>query len=267
MVVRSVELSSGVKLPYVEQGHPAGVPVVLLHGLAGTWRSFESVLHHLPESIHALAMTQRGHGEASKPAEGYRVGDFSADLTGFMDSVELPAAVVVGGSSGGFAARRFAIDHPERTLGLVLLGTPAALWGKPQVEEMWKSTVSKLTDPVDPAFVRRFIEGAVGPTMADGEVEAVLEHAMKVPARVWREANRGLLEDDSLNRLEEIAAPTLIVWGDQDPLSPRSEQERLAARIPDARLVVYPDAGHTFYYEKPARVAADIAAFVRDVVG
>jgi len=265
MVVRSVKLVTGLELPYVEQGDPSGVPVVLLHGFAGTWRSFTSVLRHLPESVHALAMTQRGHGAASKPAEGYRVRDFAADLAAFLNALELPSAVVVGASSGGFAARRFAIDHPDRTLGLVLLGTPAALRGKPQVDEMWESTVSQLTDPVEPAFVRQFIEGAVGPSAADREVKEVVEYALKVPARVWRQANRGLLEDNTLDQLEEIASPTLIVWGDRDPLSPRSEQERLAARIPNAQLVVYADAGHTFYYEKPERVAADLAAFLEDL--
>jgi pimeloyl-ACP methyl ester carboxylesterase len=212
-------------------------------------------------------MTQRGHGEAGKPRKGYRVRDFAADLAAFMDRLGLGSAVVVGASSGGFAARCFALDHGSRTLGLVLLGTPAALRGKPRVEEMWESTISELTDPVDPAFVRRFVEGAVGRSVKNRDVKEVVEHALKVPAHVWRQVNRGLLEDDSLERLEEIAAPTLIAWGDQDPLSPRSEQERLAARIGHARLVVYPEAGHTFYLEQPERVSADLATFAAEVAG
>lgn len=80
----------------------------------------------------------------------------------------------------------------------------------------------------------------------------------------WRETNRGLLEDDSLNHLEGTAAPTLIVWGDEDTVSSRSDQEALAAAIPKSRLLVYGGSGHTFHFEQPERVAADLAAFVED---
>ena len=160
-VVQSVELPSRVKLPYVEQGDPLGVPVLLLHAIADSWRSFEPVLSHLPESIHTFALTQRGHADASRPASGYCVHDFAADLAAFMDALHLEASVVVGGSSGGFVARRFAIDYPERTLGLVLLGSPAILRDKPAVQKMWDSTISKLVDPISPDLVREFVEGTL----------------------------------------------------------------------------------------------------------
>jgi non-heme chloroperoxidase len=104
--IKSVELPGRVKLPYVEQGDPSDVPVVLLHAIADSWRSFEPVLSELPESIHAFALTQRGHGDASRPARGCHSRDFAADLVAFMDALHLEAAVVAGGSSGGFVARR-----------------------------------------------------------------------------------------------------------------------------------------------------------------
>ena len=62
--VNSAQLAGGLKLPYVEQGDQSGVPVVLLHAFADSWRSFERLLPHLPPSIHAFAVTQRGDGEA-----------------------------------------------------------------------------------------------------------------------------------------------------------------------------------------------------------
>src|SRR5215218_9009180 len=72
----SVRLATGVTLPYVEQGDPTGVPVVLLHGITDSWRSYEPVLPYLPDSIHAFAPTQRGHGDSDRPATGYRFEDF-----------------------------------------------------------------------------------------------------------------------------------------------------------------------------------------------
>jgi non-heme chloroperoxidase len=262
--IKSVELPNRVKLPYVEQGDPSGVPVLLLHAIADSWRSFEPILPHLPESIRAFALTQRGHGDASRPAGGYHSRDFAADLAAFMDALHLEAAVIVGGSSGGFIARRFAIDHPERTLGLVLLGSPATLRDKPGVMEVWDSTVSKLTDPVDPGFVREFAESALAQPVPRAFFETIVQENLKVPARVWRETFEGLLEDDSFEELDRIQAPTLIVWGDQDALLPRSDQEALAAAIAGSRLVAYAGAGHAFYWEEPDRVASDLVAFITE---
>jgi non-heme chloroperoxidase len=263
--VKSVELPNRVRLPYVEQGDPSGVPVVFLHGFLDSWRPFELLLSHLLESIHAFALTQRGHGDASRPARGYHSRDFAADLVAFMDALHLDAAVVVGGSSGGFVARPFAIDHPERTLGLVFLGSPAILRDKPGVLEMWDSTISELKDPISSDLVREFVESTLTRPVPQAFLETIVQENLKVPARVWRATFEGLLDDDSLEELGKIKAPTLIVWGDQDAILPRSDQESLAAAITGSRILVYPGAGHAFYWEDPGRVASDLAAFIAEL--
>lgn len=263
-VVQSVELPNRVRLPYVEQGERSGVPLVLLHAIADSWRSFELVLPHLPASIRAFALTQRGHGDASRPAAGYRSQDFAADLAAFMDAVHIERAVIAGGSSGGFIARRFAIDHPQRTLGLVLLGSPASLGDKPRVREMWDSTFSKLSDPIDPGFVREFAEGTLAQPVPPEFVETIVLENLKVPARVWKATMEAHLEE-GVGELHKIKAPTLIVWGDRDSLLTRTDQEALAAAIPNSRLVVYAGAGHACYWEEPTRVASDLVAFVKSL--
>ncbi len=261
----TVELSDQVRLPYVEQGSPAGTPLVLVHAVGDSWRSFERVLFHLPESIHAFALTLRGHGDAGRPESGYRSRDFAADLVGFLDALGLEAAVIAGGSSGGLVALRFAIDHPDRTLGLVLLGSPLTLGNKPGARQLWDSTFSKLTDPIDPDFVRGFVEGTVVRPVPDVFLAAMVQESLKVPAYVWKATVEGLLEDDFSGELGSVQAPALVVWGDRDTILTREEQESLTAGIPDARLLVYPGAGHAFYWEDPARVASDLAAFVEGI--
>lgn len=261
----TVELSDQVSLPYFEQGGPAGPPLVLLHGVGDSWRSFERVLSHLPESVHAFALTLRGHGDAGRPESGYRSRDFAADLVGFLDALGLGAAVIAGGSSGGLTAMRFAIDHPDRTLGLVLLGSPLTLKDNPGARQMWDSTFSKLTDPIDPDFVRRFVEGTVAGPVPDLFLAAMVQESLKVPAYVWKATAEGLLEDDFSGELGRIQAPALVVWGDGDTILSREEQEALVAGIPRARLLVYPGAGHAFYWEDPARVASDLSAFVEGI--
>ncbi len=94
-ILRSIELPNNLELPYLEQVDASGVPLVLLHAIADSWHTFEPLLSHLPTYIHAFALTQRGHGDASRPLRGYSVHDFAADLTAFMDAIHIGAAVIV----------------------------------------------------------------------------------------------------------------------------------------------------------------------------
>jgi non-heme chloroperoxidase len=259
---QTAELPTGVELPYVRHGDPSGIPVVFVHAIADSWHAFELVLPHLPDSIHAIVPSQRGHGDATRPDSGYRPADFANDLTAFIDVLELERVVVVGGSSGGFVARRFALDHPDRTLGLVFLGSPRSLRDKPEVMEMWDTTLSKLTDPIDPVFVREFAERTLANTVPERFLDTMVQENLRVPARVWIETMAGLLEDDSVDRLGAITAPTLIIWGDRDGVLPASDQEALASAIPRARLAVYRGTGHAVYWEEPERVASDLVGFV-----
>jgi pimeloyl-ACP methyl ester carboxylesterase len=262
--VRFVEFPDQVKLSYVEQGDASGVPVLLLHGFAGSWRAFELVLPHLPASLHTFALTQRGHGGASKPTEGYRLGDFAADVAAFMDAFEIEAAVVVGHSMGSGVAQRFVMDYPERTLGLVLVGACVIEPGGPELQAFWDSAVSQLTDPIDPDFVRHFLESTLAQPVSGAYFESMVQESLKVPARVWKAAWKGRLEEEgAADELHKIEAPTLIVWGDQDDRCSRADQEKLEAGIADSRLVVYQGAGHGLHYEEPERFAPDLVAFVK----
>jgi pimeloyl-ACP methyl ester carboxylesterase len=250
-------LRDGLELPYVEQGDPGGVPLVLAHAWLDSRRCFDQLLAGLPERIRAFAFDQRGHGDAAKPADGYGLPDFADDLRAFMDAVGLDAAVLVGASSGGYVAQRFAVDDPGRTLGLALLGSPRSLRGpRPRFADV----VATLEDPIDPAFVRELSEGMVGREMPEVVMATLCEENLKVPARVWRDAFEGLLDAEPPLDTGRISAPTLIVWGGRDPLLPRADQEAMAAEIPGARLVIYADVGHLPVIEAPERVAADLTA-------
>ena len=242
------------------------MPLLLVHAVGDSWRSFEPMLPHLPGSIHVFVPTLRGHGEASRLEMGYRSRDFAEDLAAFMEALHIGAAVIAGGSSGGLVVLRFAIDYPERTIGLVLMGSPLRLGDKPGVRELWDSTISKLTDPIDPSFVRGFVEGTLVRPVPSAFLESMVQESLKVPAFVWKATIAGILEDDFSQELGRIAAPALIVWGDRDAILPRSEQETLALGIPGARLAVHPGGRHVFYWEDPALAASDVAAFAGQIV-
>jgi non-heme chloroperoxidase len=260
--VKSVELPTGVTLPYVEQGDPTGVPVVLLHGITDSWRSFEPVLPYLPNSIRAFALTQRGHADAGRPAAGYKPRDFAADVAAFLDSQGLESAVIAGHSMGSTVALRFALDYPQRTRGLVPMGTFFRYWTNHVVTEFWQTVVSGLVDPIDRSIAREFQESTLAHPIPTTFCETAIAESLKVPARVWRDAFAGLLEDEHVARLASIEAPTLLIWGDQDAFLPESDQETLLATIAGSRLKIYRGTGHAGHWEQPARFAADLTAFV-----
>jgi pimeloyl-ACP methyl ester carboxylesterase len=255
--VQMAVLRGGIELPYVEEGDPEGVPAVLLHAWLDSRRYFDQLMARLPERIRAFAFDQRGHGDAAKPPHGYGLRDFADDVGAFMDAVGLDAAVLVGASSGGYVAQRFAVDDPGRTLGLALLGCPRSLRGpRPQFADV----VATLEDPIDAAFVRELNEGMLAREMPEAVTEVLCEENLKVPARVWRDAFEGLLAAEPPLDTGRVSAPTLIVWGGCDSLLPRADQEAMAAEIPGARLVIYRDVGHLPVIEAPERVAADLTA-------
>jgi len=262
--IHSVTLPGGLRLPYVEQGDPAGVPVVLLHGYSDSWHSWELLLRKLPPSVHAFALTQRGHGDADRPAARYRPEDHAADVAAFMDAVGLDAAIIVGHSGGSYSAQRFALDHPDHTLGVVLIGAFRALHDNPDVLELG-AAISELTDPVDPEFVRAFQESTVAQPIPAGFLETIVAESRKLPAHVWKTYLRDILEADVPTETGTIDAPTLILHGDQDAFCPRSDQDALLAAIPRAQLAVYHGTGHCPHWEQPQRTAGDLVAFARRV--
>ena len=264
-MAKAVALPGGVTLPYVEQGDPSGTPVLFLHGITDSWRSFEPVLPYLPPSLRVFAVTQRGHGDAGRPATGYAPQDFAADLAAFMDAVGLERAVIVGHSMGATVAQRFALDYPQRTLGLALAGSFVEYRTNPVITGYWDAVVSTLTDPISPAVAREFQESTLARLIPPERLQLFVAESLKVPARVWKAGFRGLLNHQIAGELGRITVPTLLLWGDQDAFVPRADQETLLASIRRSRLVVYARAGHALHWEQPARFAGDLDRFITSV--
>jgi pimeloyl-ACP methyl ester carboxylesterase len=268
LMEKFVSLSTGVRMEYVEQGNTDGLPVVFLHGVTDSWRSFERVLPLLAADVHAFAVSARGHGESSRPERGYLLSDMSRDLGAFMDAVGLAQAVIVGHSMGAMVAQRFVVDHPDRVRGLVLMGAFASLFQDPGLMDFYQSAIAPLEDPIDAAFARDWQQSTLARPMAPEHLDAVVAETLKVPARIWREAFQGFLDTpDFTSELARVSAPCVIMWGDKDTYALRESQDRLLAAVSGARLLVYEGAGHTFHWEDPTRFAADLAAFLTTGMG
>jgi non-heme chloroperoxidase len=253
-------LSTGVTLRYAAQGDPTGVPVVLLHGLTDSHPSYAPMTAHLPDHIRAYALTVRGHGDSDKPSRGYRLDEQAADVAAFLDAVGHQAAVIVGHSMGSYIAQQFALDYPERTVALVLMGAFRS-FGDPDLDE-FRAELDAIEDPVPEELAREFQESTIARPLEPGQLEQAIAESCKVPVHVWRAALDGLLDAAPPTEAGLITAPTRLIWGDRDQYIPRVEQLALEAAIPGAELLVYEGTGHAVHWEEPARAAADVAAFV-----
>ena len=260
----TTHLSTDVTLHYAEQGDPTGEVIIFLHGYSDSWFSFSRVLPLLSPEYHAFALTQRGHGDSERPECCYTLGDFAADVGAFMDAIGIDEATLVGHSTGALFAQRVALNYPRRVSRLVLIGaqTPAN-----EVILRLREEVRALEDPVPPEFVREFQESTIYHPVPEEFLDTVVSESLKLPARVWRDYMEGAvlsIDHDYMVQLREIDVPTLILWGEQDALFPREEQERLAAAIPGSTLKVYPESGHVVHWERPEQVVRDLEAFMRD---
>lgn len=263
---RRLPVTSDISIPYVDQGAMTGTPVLLIHGLGDSLHSYDRVLAQLPDDMRALVPTLRGHGDADRPADGYSPADFASDMAALLDDAGADSAVLVGHSSGSQVALQFAVSYPQRTDGLVLVGAPRTVRDHPG-RARFDQAFSTIADPIDPAFVRGFQQSLVARALPDAFLDTLVAESLKTPARVIRATWAGIREFDLGDDLKRITTPTLLVWGDQDPVSlaSREAQDWFLTEIPDARLSVYEGVGHSPHWEAPGRFAADLVSFIRAV--
>lgn len=263
--LHQIQLPGGVRLEYAAQGHRSGLPVIALHGVTDSWRSFAPVLPYLPSDLSVLALTQRGHGNSDKPATGYRPADFAADVVAVMDALGIERALLVGHSMGSINAMRCAVDYPSRVAGLLLAGTMPWFGRPPEMRAFHDAQIAPLTDPVPAAFAREFQQSTLARPISAAWLDVFVAESLQVPARVWRASFAGFIGDDFSARLAAIDVPTQIVWGRHDLFCSAAEQQALRRLIRGAQFTEYPDAGHAMHWEEPQRFARDLYRFVSTV--
>ncbi|HKQ99343.1 MAG TPA: alpha/beta fold hydrolase [Pyrinomonadaceae bacterium] len=253
-------LTTGVRLRYAEQGDASGQPVIMLHGVTDSSVSFTPVLPLLSAKYHVYVLDLRGHGDSDRPASGYALTDFAADVLAFMDAKGLKRATIVGHSMGSFIAQVLAMRAPERVERLVLIGS-ATTMRNDNMREMLR-TLNALGDRVPESFAREFQDSTLYRPLPEEFMQRVVAESLKVPARVWKDTFAGFMANDYRSGLVKIKAPTLVLWGDRDAIFPRSEQDALVKVLPNAVLKVYPETGHALHWERPEQFAEDLKSFL-----
>jgi pimeloyl-ACP methyl ester carboxylesterase len=282
---RYVELAAGNRVHLLEQG--AGPPVVLLHGTGNPAGFFQPLLNELG-GVRVLAPDRPGVGLSDPidlPADRYRETAI-AWLDRLLDTLELDATTLLGHSGGGVWALWYALAHPDRVKRLVLLGVPTLPKTRCPLPIRLVATpglgrlLSWLAPPT-PTSMLRFAHHvarekatlARHPDLVDLLVAAardpLTDRAAKAEFRVLVSPfalvspsgfrRRARVRPDELRRL---AMPTLVLWGEQDPVGSIPVAQTVTELIPHARLEVLP-TGHGPWLGQPTRTATAVLDFMR----
>lgn len=252
----------GAKINYVETGDPAKPTVILLHGLGGSLANWQLTIPALSPNFHVIALDQIGFGKSDKPFLKYRVGTYADFLDKFMSELKIDKASLVGNSMGGWIAGLMAIKYPNRVQKIVLAdaaGIVPANYSEADVYKLNNSTRDEIRANMklifatpalqnNEAFVEQFMAARIAAN--DGYTINSLIESIKRK------------EDYLNNRLGEIKAPTLIVWGKQDGLLPVADAYAFNKGISGSELTVFDSCGHAPQFEKAADFNKAVLAFL-----
>jgi 2-hydroxy-6-oxonona-2,4-dienedioate hydrolase len=251
--------ASGVPTRSLQAG--AGDPVIFLHGTSGHLEAFARNIgaHGKRYACHAIDML--GHGYTGKPDYPYEIPRYRDHLLAYMDAVGIGAAHIVGESLGGWVGARTAIDAPQRVASLQLLCAGGTVANPEVMERIRTSTREAVTrDDVELTRTRLRLLMA-NPADATEELVAIRHAIYHQPDFVANIDNllclqnlevrlRNVLRPEHLAR---ITAPTLVVWGRNNPFGEVPEATAMHNAIPGSELVLFDDCGHWPQHEQADR--------------
>ena len=232
-------------------------PLVLVHGAGGSYLHWPTEIRRLVgEDI--LAIDLPGHGES--PGKGNKsIGEYCEDVLSLLDDLNIERTIVGGHSMGGAIAMQLCLDHPERVLGLILIGSGAKYEVNPNLIQFCES---EETYPQALQFVVKF---SFSKAADERLVELAAERMAETPASILRIDFIACDEFDVGEQLSEISQPTLVICGEQDKMMPVKHSQFLSENIPNARLEIVANAGHMVMLEQPGLAAHLIQEFLNEI--
>lgn len=239
-----------------------GQEVIFLHGTSGHLEAFtRNIKAHVEAGFRCHAIDLLGHGFTSKPDGNYEIPRYVEHVLAYMNAVGATQASIVGESIGGWIAARLASDHPERVASLILVA-PGGTKANPAVMERLKTSTWEAVESDDPQLTRKRLE------LLMYDPVNVTDELVEVRHRIYRQPEfkahldgllclqemeirqRNLLTAEQMGR---IKAPTLIVWGHENPFGDVPEAKAMNEAIPGSKLVLFEKCGHWPQHEHASR--------------
>jgi pimeloyl-ACP methyl ester carboxylesterase len=249
--------------------HGAGEPLLLVAGITADHTAWELQTEFLKQHYRVVVFDNPGVGQTEGPRGPYSTELFADVAAGLLDGLKIGKAHVVGASMGGTIAQQIALRRPELVRSLSLHCT----WAHP---DAWIATLfrnwqacARGLDRAEAARGRWLFVFTPGYLDRDGVLEELERELREAPfpqtADGFCDQAAACLGHDVLDRLGEIAAPTLVTVGDSDMLTPAYLSRAIAQRIPGAQLHVWPEMGHAPFYEIPDEFNGRQLAFLGGV--
>ena len=268
----------GVRIHYMDQGH--GPAVVLVHGATESLFTWDEVARRLVDRYRVIRLDIPDHGlSAADPRRRYGIADDVHRIDVLMDHLGVPRFAIAGTSWGGTIAYSYAAARPERVSALVLISTPGVRAARPDFHVRQSASVlgrwmsqyyqssaeleaSTRSVVANPAFLTPFV------LRQDADLLNRRGRAAERAAKLLQ-----IRRDEQIPFAHEVIArveaPTLVVWGRDNPAyAPESADDFVAAlsKAKWAHKLVYPDVGHKVEREAPQRLSSDMADFMDAVV-
>lgn len=255
-------ISDSLELYY--EIHGSGPPVIFINGLTTTLESWSYQIRQFRKRHTVVAYDCRGQGQSGKPGHDYSGAAHTADLKTLMDQIGIARAHVIGLSFGGYIALNLAATYPDRVGSIVVSDSASEAY--PLVEKIltgWAEAqdIGGLDLRFDVSLPWLYSEAFIKNN----------PRKLRIFKEVFKKNDLDAIRSltlDSLNhriteRLQEITAPTLLIAGKEDLLTPPRHVKRLKEKIPSAKLKIIEDCGHVPPIEKPLKFNRIVMSFLR----
>jgi len=263
-----VSLASGLRVHYYDRG--SGMPVVFLHGAgpgAGAWANFSQNFAAFEQAgVRCIGLDMPGFGHSDKPESlQYNDDTFDRTLLEFFDAIGLDRAILLGNSLGGAISLRFALDHPERVLGLILMAPGGVEERETYFQMTGVQTMVQTfqSGPMDLAAMRKVMSLQMfnPERIPAGLLEQRVEVAKLQPSTLFSTMRVANMTE----RLREIQCPVLGFWGVNDQFNPHTGALKITEACPRSRFVLLSQCGHWVMLEHQGVFERECLQFVSEV--
>ncbi len=248
---------------YRTHGPPDGMPLLLLHGSFATSRWWEPLFACLPDVFFAVAPDLRGSGGSEKPPDGYTIETLAEDLGAFVDAIALTEFDLIAHASSGAVAIEYILNHPDAARSLVLVDSVPIEGVFTPLEAL--SLLDRMR--TERPLLRTGL-AALAPGVAASDApffETLVDDAAAQAPAAFTEIAAALGSWNRFASARALTLPTLLIWGDQDPIVPRDAMTRTLIAIPGAgNMEVLRGVGHSPMLDAPFTLAEKIVDFVTD---
>ena len=247
-----VHVAEGTRIHYEVTGRPGATPILMIQGLGASKNAWNLQRIAMATRFRSISLDNRGAGRSDKPTQPFTLEQVADDAIAVLDAAGVETAHVVGASMGGVISQIIAVKYPHRVRSLTLVCT--ACRNHPWRQELLQSWAHTAEEKgmievgkeaaqwvMSPRSFRRLVPAFtwMGPLAAlrprhsfVSQIQAILD-----------------TREDLVDELSSITAPTMVIVGNQDILTPRGDSEEIAERIPNAELVVISGAAHGLMME------------------